>query len=100
MRVAISCQDSIKSFRRLGDELNTLGFEQRAVVLLCESQRRGRRVNADAAGELAFTYQLEPVQPIPVKFLRVKYNLTHGDVIVKCHNIVASIYNEINDNPF
>ena len=77
MRVAISCQDSIKSFRRLGDELNTLGFEQRAVVLLGESQRRSRCADADAARELAFTYLLEPVQLIPVKFTEVNYNLVY-----------------------
>ena len=83
MRVAISCQDSIKSFRRLGDELKTLGFEQRAVVLLGESQHRGRYANVDATRELAFTYQLEPVQPIPAKFLEVKSCIyTHGVVVV------------------
>jgi hypothetical protein len=47
------------------------------VVLLGESQRRGRRGNADAGRELAFTYQLEPVQPIPVKFLEVNYSLVY-----------------------
>jgi hypothetical protein len=70
MRVAVSRQDSIKSLRRLSDELKTLGFEQRAVALLGESQRRGRCADVDATRELAFTYQLQPVQPIPVKILR------------------------------
>lgn len=78
MRVAISCQDSVKSFRRLGDELKALGFEQQAVLLLGESQRRGCRGNCDATRELAFTYQLEPVQPIPVKLLEANnYNIVY-----------------------
>jgi len=88
MGVAIRCQDSIKSFRRLGDELNALGSEQRAVVLLGKNQRRSCCADANATRELAFTYQLEPVQPIPVKFLEVNYNLVYMVLHCKCrHNV-------------
>ena len=69
MRVAVSRQDSIESARRPGDELKALGFEQRAVVLLGESQRRGRCADVDAARELAFAHELQSVQPIPVKIV-------------------------------
>ncbi|WVZ79031.1 hypothetical protein U9M48_026659 [Paspalum notatum var. saurae] len=48
------------------DELDALGLEQRAVVLLGESQRRRRRGHVDATGELGLTDLLQPVDSIPV----------------------------------
>ena len=67
MPVPVRHQDRIESFRRPGDEVDALGLEQRAVVLLRQSQRRRRRVDVDAAGDLALADELQPVEPVPVK---------------------------------
>jgi hypothetical protein len=70
MPVPFGRQDCIESFRGPGDEVDALVLEQRAVVLLRECQRCGRRVDVDASRELAFADQLQPVEPVPDALFR------------------------------
>ena len=66
MRVPLCRQHGVERFRGPSDEVDALGLEQRAAVLLGQRQRRGRGADVDAASELGLADRLEPVEPVPV----------------------------------